>query len=325
MINYYQILGVEEDSSVEDIKHAYKRMIRLSHPDTEGNENAIHMAQIINEAYKILSNSDKKTEYDTQLANDGNHNSTVPRSQTATREYYESSTDERTSPVYEDYTSHTEDDNQQSKNSYTQDFMEGPSKYLPSLGSFTVKNVFLYLKLSVMSLVALIKYSIYTEDKKAKTIWSVTMGLAVVALAIWGGLIGFVMVNPQTSIEWIGSSLSIIIWVLAWLLISLRSASAGANLSFRIYNYEHVKIAQNKFGKFFTNIRELTHYFISGMWILVQSAALVSFMLAITSGIWLTLSENNEFVSSAVVLVVVSWAITVVTSFMYAYKIENKR
>lgn len=328
MINYYQILGVESDSSAEDIKHAYKRMIRLSHPDTEGNDSTIHMAQIINEAYKILSNTDKKTEYDLQLANE-NNSSPVPRksqtTNTHTREtqpppdYSQPPSGANRGGDYDDYlyTGTIREDEP--------DDTEGPTRYFPPLDTLHLSTAFTYIKLSIMALWALIQYSKYSDGKRGKTTWSVTIGISVIALAIWGGLIGFVLANPETSIEWWGSSLSVVLWLVSWILISLRSASAASKLSYRLNVYKTRKKMQNKFGTAFTSTQGFTHSVISGMWVLLQAVALMFFAFAVTSGVWLRVDDKYNVVTLGMTLLIIGWALTVFTSFVYSFKIENKR
>ena len=61
MKDYYKILGVEKTASVEDIKKAYRRLAHKHHPDKGGNEQTF---KELNEAYQILSNNEKRSQYD---------------------------------------------------------------------------------------------------------------------------------------------------------------------------------------------------------------------------------------------------------------------
>ena len=64
--DYYKILNIDETSSAEDIKSAYRKLARKWHPDVAGNTpDVISKFKEINEAYEILSNVTKKTDYDT--------------------------------------------------------------------------------------------------------------------------------------------------------------------------------------------------------------------------------------------------------------------
>ncbi|MCP6726698.1 MAG: DnaJ domain-containing protein [Patescibacteria group bacterium] len=61
MKDYYKILGVQRSASVDDIKKAYRILAHKHHPDKGGNEKAF---KEINEAYQILSDQEKRAQYD---------------------------------------------------------------------------------------------------------------------------------------------------------------------------------------------------------------------------------------------------------------------
>ena len=62
MKNYYEILGVSKDSSPEEIKKAYRKLSLQYHPDK--NPSGEEKFKEISEAYSILSDADKKAQYD---------------------------------------------------------------------------------------------------------------------------------------------------------------------------------------------------------------------------------------------------------------------
>mgnify|MGYP003139384601 FL=1 len=62
MKNYYDILGVSEDASSDQIKRAFKNIAKKEHPDRGGNEAVFKEA---NEAYDTLKDTKKRQEYDT--------------------------------------------------------------------------------------------------------------------------------------------------------------------------------------------------------------------------------------------------------------------
>lgn len=63
--DYYDILGVSRDADVKDIKRAFKRLARKYHPDVaEDKATAEQKFGEINEAYSVLSDSEKRAYYD---------------------------------------------------------------------------------------------------------------------------------------------------------------------------------------------------------------------------------------------------------------------
>lgn len=63
-MNYYQILGVPESASQDDIKKAYKKLAMKHHPDRGGDNKKF---QEISQAYDTLSDATKKSQYDAEL------------------------------------------------------------------------------------------------------------------------------------------------------------------------------------------------------------------------------------------------------------------
>ena len=63
--DYYKILGVDEKSTEDEIKKAYRRMSMLHHPDKNGNtDESKQMFQELNNAYATLSEPNKRRVYD---------------------------------------------------------------------------------------------------------------------------------------------------------------------------------------------------------------------------------------------------------------------
>jgi curved DNA-binding protein len=62
--NYYDVLGVKESASTDEIKKAFKKLARKHHPDAGGDESRF---KDISEAYEVLSDKKKREEYDTFL------------------------------------------------------------------------------------------------------------------------------------------------------------------------------------------------------------------------------------------------------------------
>ena len=64
--DYYKILGVSRTASADDIKKAFRKLARKYHPDVNpGDKKAEEKFKEINEAYEVLSDSDKRRKYDT--------------------------------------------------------------------------------------------------------------------------------------------------------------------------------------------------------------------------------------------------------------------
>lgn len=63
--DYYEVLGVSKESSADEIKKAYRKLAKKYHPDMNpGDAEAELKFKEVNEAYDVLSDSDKKAKYD---------------------------------------------------------------------------------------------------------------------------------------------------------------------------------------------------------------------------------------------------------------------
>lgn len=68
--NYYEILGVKEDASAEEIKKVYRKLAREFHPDRNPDKpDAEERFKEIQEAYSTLSDEEKRKEYDMMRKN----------------------------------------------------------------------------------------------------------------------------------------------------------------------------------------------------------------------------------------------------------------
>ena len=64
--DYYKILGVSKNASDEEIKKAYRKLAMKYHPDhTKGDKTAEEKFKKISEAYAVLSDKKKRSQYDT--------------------------------------------------------------------------------------------------------------------------------------------------------------------------------------------------------------------------------------------------------------------
>lgn len=65
-VDYYKILGLNKNASIDDIKKAYRKLARKYHPDLNpNNKEANKLFQQINEANEVLSDPEKRKKYDT--------------------------------------------------------------------------------------------------------------------------------------------------------------------------------------------------------------------------------------------------------------------
>jgi len=66
-VDYYKILGIQRDANADQIRRAYRSKAKLYHPDVNKTPNAKILFQLVNEAYQILVNPEKKRWYDFKL------------------------------------------------------------------------------------------------------------------------------------------------------------------------------------------------------------------------------------------------------------------
>jgi|SRR6185312_1898009 len=64
--NYYEILGVSQSATLQEIKKAYRKLALKYHPDRPGGGDEARFKEI-GEAYEVLSNPTEKQNYETSL------------------------------------------------------------------------------------------------------------------------------------------------------------------------------------------------------------------------------------------------------------------
>jgi molecular chaperone DnaJ len=62
--DYYEVLGVTRDASDEEIKRSFRRAAQRHHPDIDSTEGAEERFKELNEAYRVLSDRQRRSAYD---------------------------------------------------------------------------------------------------------------------------------------------------------------------------------------------------------------------------------------------------------------------
>jgi molecular chaperone DnaJ len=62
--DYYRVLGVSPDASAEEVKKAFRKLAFECHPDRNHDDGATERFKVINEAYQVLGDEDKRAQYD---------------------------------------------------------------------------------------------------------------------------------------------------------------------------------------------------------------------------------------------------------------------
>ena len=68
--DYYEVLGVDRQAGEKDLKNAFRRLARKYHPDRSTEDDAENRFKELQEAYAVLSDSEKRSQYD-RFGHDG--------------------------------------------------------------------------------------------------------------------------------------------------------------------------------------------------------------------------------------------------------------
>lgn len=66
-MNWYEVLGVAPEATPVEIRQAHRQAVRASHPDVVGHREAEADLRAVNAAWAVLSNPDRRAEYDASL------------------------------------------------------------------------------------------------------------------------------------------------------------------------------------------------------------------------------------------------------------------
>ncbi|HXX38162.1 MAG TPA: molecular chaperone DnaJ [bacterium] len=69
--DYYEILGVPRTATQEEIKRAFRQLARAHHPDVNQDPRADERFKLINEAYQVLGDAERRAQYDHGGVNGG--------------------------------------------------------------------------------------------------------------------------------------------------------------------------------------------------------------------------------------------------------------
>lgn len=203
MLNLYEILEVSEKASKEVIDKAYHVLVKKYHPDLqqgEAKQKAEEKMKQINAAYEVLSNDEKRKEYDAKLEEERLEEKQIREQSNQTEVKYRQEQEQQ--PVdNEEYEYQNAKKIQQEMNAA---YAKAYNNYLRSLGykvrePWTLKKFINLLKvLAILAIAILIVWlfppthkmlvDLYTNNNIIKAIINV---LANILQGLWNGIRNF--------------------------------------------------------------------------------------------------------------------------------------
>ncbi|NNK69562.1 MAG: DnaJ domain-containing protein [Flavobacteriaceae bacterium] len=89
--NYYQILGINKDASLEIIKKAFREKVSVYHPDVNEQLGARSKFEAVIEAFDVLSDKEKKSQYDEMVKQENSYEPLYPEQELVIQEWEDTS------------------------------------------------------------------------------------------------------------------------------------------------------------------------------------------------------------------------------------------
>ncbi len=156
MKNYYEILGVSTDSSKEEIKNAFKELIRKYHPDRNDAPDANEKTRDIIEAYKILTDDDARKRYDSEFSWENNKKAKEYSQENYNQEGYGNNHSEAPrDPILEKWIKSARKQAKEEMSNFKSDFPDASKSVIKGIGKAFIYivafNFILYILVSIFA------------------------------------------------------------------------------------------------------------------------------------------------------------------------------
>ncbi len=100
-VNFYELLGIDRQASHAEVKRAYRSLVKQYHPDVSDKPDTVKNFQLIQKAYEILSDPQKRAIYDELLYRRENGMANPHTNQTQSRTFRQRAYRNHTPPPQE--------------------------------------------------------------------------------------------------------------------------------------------------------------------------------------------------------------------------------
>ncbi|OOM05681.1 J domain-containing protein [Clostridium saccharobutylicum] len=146
-MNYYDILGVEKTATQEEIKQAYRSLVKKYHPDVNKAGNSNTFFNMIQEAYNILGNEESRKNYNSSLNNN---------SRNADDNYYEAN-NTNSENSYKNNNNYNSEFNSETVVSDEEIYKNFTRERIPR--SIFIKIIYILLKIILIPLIPVISFT----------------------------------------------------------------------------------------------------------------------------------------------------------------------